>query len=122
MAASPHASPTSTLYGALTIFAVLWPQADSAETIFILRAGLGVEGNPLFSAAFHTSLGLFAGVLLHAGLSLLVLAFALSLRHTRDPLARRVATAFLLCWAVLGVIVIGHNGIDLLLAWLNGLG
>ena len=113
------ASEASLAYGVLIVWGVLWPQVDVAETLLALHGGRLVEGNPLFTAVFHAGLGLFAGLLMHAGLSLAVLAFSMATRNAHDPRIRRVAQVFLLCWAVLGIVIVGHNGVVLWLHWLS---
>ena len=106
-------------YQVLLAWGVVWPQIDSLVTFLSLRAGWVREGNPLFALAFHAPLGMFGGLLAHVGLSLLVLAFAMTTRAAQEPAARRVGRWFLLAWAILGVVVVGHNGVTLLLAWLG---
>ena len=113
------AREASLAYGALIVWGMLWPQVDVAETLLALHGGGLIEGNPLFSAVFHAGLGLFAGLLLHAGLSLAVLAFSMATRQAHDSRIRHIAQVFLVCWAVLGIVIVGHNGVVLLLHWLN---
>lgn len=103
----------------LAVFGVLWPQLDTAVTFLALRLGLSQEGNPLFRLVFHSPLGLFAGALIHLGLGLFASAFALGAFWSREPTQRLVCRGFLVAWALLGLIVVGQNGVTLWLHWLN---
>lgn len=107
------------VYYALTLFAILWPQLDVAETFIALRSPALIEGNPLFSVVFHAPLGLLAGLLLHAGISLAALAFAMFTHTASDQRIRRIGLVFLVGWVILGIIIVGHNGVVLWLHWLN---